>query len=289
MTEWTGGGPDGRDDGYVGKHYAATPPPAFPPGPSSAAPDAGTPAQSGPWNSGAVAPSQWTPQDSPRTGGAAWDTSSAPWSNDVRPAPKARSGRPAGCLVGALLLGGLPLLSGIVSLISNLADDSPSYTLPDFSSDDDSPVFGSTDPATIPLPIGKQVPLVYLSDEIGTVTLRDVVVDVKCDEPDDKPVNGHFVGLRLTVEVAKSPSASSFTVNPFEMTVTDPEGDDEPDYIGNSYGCIAGEGSRRSLPTTAVEPGEKITGWVVLDISEPGGVVHWDPRYDGTEYTIEIP
>ncbi len=272
VTDSTGGSLDQPDDGYVGRHYAGPVPPAFA--------DSGMTAQAQPSGTDpyAVDPyanASWNQTPRPGQG------QSSPWSAGP-PASRPARKQGKGCFLAVALFAGLPLLSGVVSLVGNLAsddDDGFTYQGPTF----DSPTFADADP--VDLEVGDRVRLRDLLDtEVGYVTLEELDVDLECTLPGAPSAgDGSYLGLRLTLEVDQGLDADdTVMVNPYDMELLAPDGQAQDDPASDGYLCVPYD---QMMPFDT-EPGESVTGWVVLRSETRTGTIHWDPAYDGGGYLI---
>lgn len=111
----------------------------------------------------------------------------------------------------------------------------------------------------------------------GVVTSRfavtDVVLDPACTSGfDQAPVNGHFLGIHLNIETTSELAEESlpwlmFTT--YDWQAYDAEGKRLNDPVGNSWSCF----DTGQLIPSQIGPGESVSGWMVLDVAAPNGVV----------------
>lgn len=314
------GQPDGPDDGYVGRHHASRPPPAYPP-------------------SDPVEPSTWTPQDSSRT----TTTGRAEPIRRQESAPRAKR-RGAGLAILAVVLAGLsversvPLavIAGVVALVAlwrsrgkwlavtalglsifGVADRIGDVSVGDLDLDlspdswqgreAEDTAEGLEDPDPTPAPAqaalgepnaagryplepGQTVPFMdFDGDALGEVTLEEVVTDLDCQGGEAEPDNGRFVGLRLRVDLDEDLAGRAGTEGAaiFPSDFSDPE-DTATDLWGSSFSCLPSQGE--PLPVT-IEPGEERTGWLVLDVHDDTETLSWGVAFNwyALPYEIRLP
>lgn len=262
MTQTPGG--DRPDDGYVGRHYAHPPPPAFPPPrPAAQAND--------PW--AGQPPAAQTADPPTAQQGAPWppQTSADPWQMGPR---SARRRSPVGCSVGAGLLVLFPIAGVVISALANFSDN-------DFRGEVD---FGEVDlgaPVVVQtLAPGESVDYPdYGGEPVGTLTLEEIDLDYACDGfLEDPPLHGRYVGLRLSVtaDLGEDP------LYLFDTGITVADTDGEVLEADKAYGCAATE----LEPST--EPGQRQTGWLVLDTEEEVDSALWDLQYGQLLVEIDL-
>jgi hypothetical protein len=197
------GGPDGPDDGYVGRHYAGPVPPAYPPAQPAV-------------------------------------TTTVPTS---RPPRRKRRGSWIGLAAALAAGGAIWFSDNVADdgfSLDPFEDFAPEVTVPDIEVpvwEDSAP----EDDLVLDLEPGTPQPLYStLGEEAGTVTLDEVTRQVDCTSDFVPDPAGERVGLRLTVEVAGDVGAevaSQVSVNPFSFSF---EGNGDGEY-GTDWFCMTAD------------------------------------------------
>lgn len=103
--------------------------------------------------------------------------------------------------------------------------------------------------------------------------VTQIDVDLTCTSNySEAPSNGHYVGLRL--EIRSHPQLADeglpeFWMTEHDFTAWDHDGKRVNDPVGNGYSCLS---DSDALPSR-IGPDETVTGWIVLDLPDPSGVI----------------
>lgn len=103
--------------------------------------------------------------------------------------------------------------------------------------------------------------------------VTDLVLDFACTSGfAEAPVNGHYLGIHLNVETTPELAESEFpwiSFTAYDWQAYDAEGKRLNDPVGNGWSCLdPGD----QLPVQ-IGPGQSVSGWMVLDVAAPSGVV----------------
>lgn len=103
--------------------------------------------------------------------------------------------------------------------------------------------------------------------------VTDIVVDPECTSGfADTPENGYYLGVHLNVETTPELADDdvpwiSFTQ--YDWQAYDADGKRLNDPVGNAWSCLD---SGEMLPSQ-IGPGQSVSGWIVLDVAAPDGIV----------------
>jgi hypothetical protein len=109
------------------------------------------------------------------------------------------------------------------------------------------------------------------------VTSRFAVTDLDLDFActsgfAEAPANGHYLGIHVNVETTPELAESEFpwiSFTAYDWQAYDAEGKRLNDPVANAWSCLdAGD----QLPAQ-IGPGQSVSGWMVLDVAAPSGVV----------------
>lgn len=111
----------------------------------------------------------------------------------------------------------------------------------------------------------------------GVTTARfavtDIVLDRECTSGfADAPSNGHYLALHLNVETTPELADEAFdwiSITTYDWQAYDADGKRLNDPAGNAWSCLD---SAEQLPGQ-IGPGQSVSGWVVLDVAAPTGIV----------------
>lgn len=103
--------------------------------------------------------------------------------------------------------------------------------------------------------------------------VTDLVLDPTCDSGfPETPANGHYLGIHINVESTPELAAEEFpwvSFTQYDWQAYDTDGRRLNDPIGNAWTCLD---SSQQLPAQ-IGPGQSVSGWIVLDVAAPTGVV----------------
>lgn len=107
--------------------------------------------------------------------------------------------------------------------------------------------------------------------EFAEFTASDVTTDFHCTADEAQPpVNGQYVALKFDINASDDLPESGFPyfyLTVHEFRAWDAEGQTVVDPVGNAESCIAAD---ERVPSP-VDPGEEVSGLVVLDVPEGAG------------------
>lgn len=125
----------------------------------------------------------------------------------------------------------------------------------------------------------------------GVITSRfavtDLVLDFECTSGfADPPSNGHYLGIHLNVETTPELAKESYdwiSISRYDWQAYDADGKRLNDPQGNAWSCLD---AADELPSQ-IGPGQSVSGWIVLDVAAPNGVVvlTMDAEATGWEWT----
>lgn len=103
--------------------------------------------------------------------------------------------------------------------------------------------------------------------------VTDLVVDFACTSGfAEAPANGRYLGIHVNVETTPELTESEFpwiSFTAYDWQAYDAEGKRLNDPVANAWSCLdAGD----QLPAQ-IGPGQSVSGWMVLDVAAPSGVV----------------
>lgn len=120
--------------------------------------------------------------------------------------------------------------------------------------------------------IGQLAGTTTSSGQVSSVfSIDDIVVDYECSEG-DAPANGHYLGIKLSIETFPPLADSGYgalNLSGGDFAVIGPDGTRENDPVGNSYTCINSSGQ---VPTD-IGPSEKVMGVILLDTQYTEGTL----------------
>lgn len=119
----------------------------------------------------------------------------------------------------------------------------------------------------------------------STVTSRfavtDIVLDQACDTGySDAAQNGHYLGIHLNVETTPELAEEAYpsvSFTQYDWQAYDADGKRLNDPVGNAWSCLD---ASQSLPSE-IGPGQSVSGWIVLDVAAPAGIVVLAPVGSG--------
>lgn len=109
---------------------------------------------------------------------------------------------------------------------------------------------------------------------LAQFTVTDIQADVRCTNPQAlSPVNGTFVAVTMDIETTNSLAWEhhpfvEVTAHAFAVIGTDETSDS--DVVGNGPTCLF---EHEQLPGAGVDPGQAVTGKVVLDTRHSSGTI----------------
>jgi hypothetical protein len=107
-------------------------------------------------------------------------------------------------------------------------------------------------------------------------TVTEIVVDPPCERTDDLSLNGHFVGIHMTVTA--SPDYDPRVVTSLKVEhfgILGPDG--APIQVEDSNGDLCME-PEVTISNMRVPPGVEYTGWLVLDVPVTTGTLVYAAR-----------
>ncbi|WP_437584270.1 hypothetical protein ACSAGD_03065 [Paramicrobacterium sp. CJ85] len=125
--------------------------------------------------------------------------------------------------------------------------------------------------------IGEEAWLVDINgNTLITFTVDAIDVDPSCTSTyPESPINGHYVAITISAEsTALLDPDYYFSFNEWAWEAYNPTGTRINDPVGNGWSCM----NESDLLPVDIGPSQKVHGLVVLDVTDPHGVLAFVPE-----------
>ncbi len=130
--------------------------------------------------------------------------------------------------------------------------------------------------------LGQPAGITEYDVQTAVFSVTELVLDLECTSGfSDRPANGHYLGVRIDIETLPELAESDYpfvTITSYDWQAFDSTGMRLNDAQGNAWSCLD---AASQLPNQ-LGPGQRASGWIVLDVVEPtGSVALVLPGFDG--------
>ena len=121
--------------------------------------------------------------------------------------------------------------------------------------------------------IGQSAGMTYYDTLVASFVVTEIMLDLECTSGfANPPANGHYLGVKIDIETLPELANADFasvTISPYDWQVFDSTGMRLNDAQGNAWSCLD---QSQQLPTD-LGPGQRASGWIVLDVAQPTGSI----------------